>query len=247
MFQKIYNKFPKNIQKLVKKSHDIIFSPGAVAKNNRISKIISHIDTNSKILDVGCVRHDLGRNSNTPWLHEELHNCSNTIHGIDIVEDQVELMEQSGFDVDHADAQDFDLNKEFDTIFAGEIIEHLSNFKGFFKSMDLHLKEGGKIIISTPNVHYFPVFVKSITNNVSVNEEHTCWFDKTTLSQLVERNGYYIDKFDYVKFSPFKPIWHYRNIEYLISDLMCRLGFENIGGYRMVIVIRRQKDREGPH
>lgn len=45
----------------------------------------------------------------------------------------------------------FSLNKKFDIIIAGEIIEHLDNPQKFIKNCAKHLKKGGRLILTTPN------------------------------------------------------------------------------------------------
>lgn len=49
----------------------------------------------------------------------------------------------------------FDFNKTYDFIFAIEIIEHLENPFQFIRQMKKHLKPGGIIFLSTPNVNSF--------------------------------------------------------------------------------------------
>ncbi len=49
----------------------------------------------------------------------------------------------------------FDFKKTYDFIFAVEIIEHLENPFQFIKQMKIHLKPGGIIFLSTPNVNSF--------------------------------------------------------------------------------------------
>ena len=49
------------------------------------------------------------------------------------------------------DAEHFALDRQFDTIVAGDLIEHLGNVEGFLKSVMGCLAPGGKLVIQTPN------------------------------------------------------------------------------------------------
>ena len=55
--------------------------------------------------------------------------------------------------------QNFDLGRTFDTVFAGELIEHLGNVDGFLSSARRHLEPGGQLVLTTPNVFYVGNFV----------------------------------------------------------------------------------------
>lgn len=45
----------------------------------------------------------------------------------------------------------FSLNKKFDTIIAGEILEHVDNPPRLIRDCVKHLKKGGRLILTTPN------------------------------------------------------------------------------------------------
>jgi len=89
-----------------------------------------------------------------------------------------------------ADAQDFDLQRTFDTVFAGEIIEHLDNVHGFLTSVRRHLEPGGRFVLTTPNVFYVGGFVYRWGGHGQVHPEHTCWFCEDTLRRILEVNGF---------------------------------------------------------
>ncbi len=83
------------------------------------------------ILDVGCA----SRYGMSDWLHGLLVNEFPEVVGIDINDRTIDALWLEGFDVQLADAQNFDLNRKFDTVFAGEIIEHLDDVHGFLTSV----------------------------------------------------------------------------------------------------------------
>lgn len=121
--------------------------------------------------------------------------------GIDIDKEGVNYLKKRGYDARVEDAQNFDLGEKFDVIVAGDVVEHLTNFDGFLKSVKKHLKNNSKFskfIITTPNVFFFRRTIKIILEGKPpVNPEHTCWFDEETLTQLLRRYGFRIDRIFY--------------------------------------------------
>jgi SAM-dependent methyltransferase len=89
-----------------------------------------------------------------------------------------------------ADAQTLDLGRTFDVVWAGELIEHLSCAGGFLDAARRHLAPGGQLVLTTPNAFAVSNFVYRIGGKPRVNRGHTCWYDETTLSQLLRRHGF---------------------------------------------------------
>jgi SAM-dependent methyltransferase len=138
------------------------------------------------VLDVGCV----SRYGKPDWVHGLLMESFPDVVGIDIDADAVKLLRERGFEVELANAEDFELHRQFDTIFAGELIEHLDNVHGFLASSRRHLRPGGRLVLTTPNVFYVGAFVYRWGGHGNVHPEHTCWYCEDTLRQVIERNGY---------------------------------------------------------
>lgn len=138
------------------------------------------------VLDVGCA----SRYGKPDWLHGLMVESFREVCGIDINEETITALRAEGLDVQLADAQDFDLNRKFDTVFAGEIIEHLDNVHGFLASVRRHLKPGSWLVLTTPNVFYVGDFVYRWGGHGQVHPEHTCWFCEDTLRHVLQVNGY---------------------------------------------------------
>ena len=133
-------------------------------------------------------------------------------------------LKKKGFNVIYADAQDFNLNTKYDFIIAGEIIEHLVNFKGFFNSLKKHMHKNTRLIITTPNVWCAFNFLSILfRNRTPIHYEHTCWFCDKTFRQLVERFGFKVVNFHYLVTPP--------KVRFsLISRFLMRLGFNKLAG-----------------
>jgi SAM-dependent methyltransferase len=87
------------------------------------------------------------------------------------------------------------IEKRFDVIFAGNIIEHLSNFEGFWQNVSVLLKKEGVLLVVTPNPFYMEqYFYSALKGRILINPEHTCWIDPVAMGQLAGRFGFNMDK-----------------------------------------------------
>jgi 2-polyprenyl-3-methyl-5-hydroxy-6-metoxy-1,4-benzoquinol methylase len=153
---------------------------------------------NKRVLDVGCA----GGYGKRNWMHEAISKTASYTKGIDISESVVKDASSKGFNVQFGDAQNFSLNEKFDVVHAGELIEHLDNFHGFLQSSKKHLSPDGILLLTTPNAMRMNNFIYSMLGGLEVNAEHTCWFCEVTITQLLERNGYKVERVDYIKHQP---------------------------------------------
>jgi hypothetical protein len=83
-------------------------------------------------------------------------------------------------------------------VFAGELIEHLSCAGGFLDAAHRHLEPDGRLVLTTPNAFAISNFVYRIGGRPRLNKGHTCWYDETTLSQLLRRHGYEVAEVSYL-------------------------------------------------
>ena len=161
-------------------------------------EVITPLVKNGKVLDLGVVdsrrlRHDTVERLETKanLLFRQICAMNSGTLGVDIDGDGIEILRrEGGYHVLTADVMTMNLEERFDTIIAGEIIEHLNNPGQFLQNMKQHLAADGTLFISTPNPFYIKQFWKIWHyNRPQVHEEHTCWFDPLTLSYLCRRSG----------------------------------------------------------
>ena len=120
--------------------------------------------------------------------------------GVDIDAEGIEILNKHGFNTRHENVVTMDLGQTFDTIVAGELIEHLPNPGTFLENMSRHLKPDGTLVITTPNPFYSKQAWKIWRHSQpSVHEEHTCWFDPITLNTLCQLSGLKVDKIYWVQ------------------------------------------------
>jgi 2-polyprenyl-3-methyl-5-hydroxy-6-metoxy-1,4-benzoquinol methylase len=160
------------------------------------------------VMDIGCVDARTGREDSKTrierkpdLLFQRIAKAHPDTLGVDIDEEGVEALRELGYNAVCADGHTMDLGRKFDTIIAGEIIEHLENPGQFLRNMRRHLKEDGVLFLSTPNPFSSHRIWKIWRYGIpSVHEDHTCWFDPITLNQLLERSG--LETFDSFWFQP---------------------------------------------
>ena len=153
------------------------------------------IERGAKVLDVGFVGQAV-QDSDAEWPHGLLAERTDALYGVDLDFDV------SRFPGEHylkASAGDFMFPVLFDCIFAGDVIEHLSNPGLFLNACKRALKPGGVLVITTPNAFsFFPLIEKLTHDEPNVNPDHTCYFNKRTLAVLLQKNGFQNPEYSYL-------------------------------------------------
>jgi len=150
---------------------------------------------NDVVLDVGFWGQ--GVTSNDPnWPHKLINNRSKEVYGLDLDFNEKIFDEKRYF---KASAENFDSPIKFDVIFAGDLIEHLSNPGLFLDSCTRNLKPNGRLILTTPNCFSLFSITEKITKfEPTVNKDHTCYFNLKTLAQLLGKNGFEVESHSYI-------------------------------------------------
>jgi 2-polyprenyl-3-methyl-5-hydroxy-6-metoxy-1,4-benzoquinol methylase len=104
---------------------------------------------------------------------DELFNLKNTEHKYDSR-------------IIYGDMETVSLMKMFDVIIAGDVIEHVSNQGLFLDNIYRHLRDDGKLVITTPNAKWPTVMCRP-------NPTHTLWHDFYTLSAILERHNFRVE------------------------------------------------------
>jgi 2-polyprenyl-3-methyl-5-hydroxy-6-metoxy-1,4-benzoquinol methylase len=174
---------------------------------------LKHFFVGKNVLDLGCA---VGYRK-PDWMHKSIKEVAKSIYGIDLDAKSVAEIQKMGYDVGNYNAQDFELNRKFDLIHAGELIEHLDNFRGFLSCAKNHLAPGGLLLITTPNALRINNAIYSVLGGLRVNAEHTCWFCETTLSALLDRMGFEVVETGYVRHSTYNA---FRKVMLKLRSLM---------------------------
>jgi len=95
------------------------------------------------------------------------------------------------------DVPDFPFQSaSFDTILAGEIIEHLEQPMQFLREARRLLQQGGRIVISAPNPFYPPIILLNwfMIRRFFYAREHLFGFEPRYMVRLLERTGFVVEK-----------------------------------------------------
>ena len=169
-------------------------------RDARIIKYLSSFAKSShlRILDVGFVEHSVSRTTSPEWFHRKLRETSSfEVYGVDLLSKAVqEIQSKYGYpncycaDATNADSDPID-GGQFDVIHAGDIIEHLSDMKGFFGFLRNNLRKGGGVVLTTPNPHsIFRILRLARFGGAVANFQHVAWITPTNMNELCRRYGF---------------------------------------------------------
>jgi len=159
--------------------------------NSRIQDFLSQLVQSKTVLDVGCVDHSASVEREDHWLHKHLARSARSILGLDILESDAAELRRRGYEVVCGDAITVFLNRTFDVVVAGEIIEHIDNPAAFVSNMARHLNKQGRLVMTTPHSFFFLHILESIFSSPvrRWNSQHVAWYCPFTLENLLRRNG----------------------------------------------------------
>ncbi|MFA4818121.1 MAG: methyltransferase domain-containing protein [Parcubacteria group bacterium] len=181
--------------------------------------ITNFIKNDDVVLDVGFWGQGIKSYQNN-WPHKLIREQAKEVYGLDLD------FNQTKFSGDHylkASAEHFDFPVKFDAIFAGDLIEHLSNPGLFLASCRRNLKDDGRLIITTPNCFNFFNIAEKITKaEPTVNSDHVCYFNTKTISKLLGKNNFTVGEISFL-YDPgvdFKESWKkkFLNFWYFIAS-----------------------------
>jgi 2-polyprenyl-3-methyl-5-hydroxy-6-metoxy-1,4-benzoquinol methylase len=163
----------------------------------------SLVDKNQKVLDLGC-----GTGSFIKLLNQK----NKEVEGLEISQKAAQIGQKKGLKIKIADLhQTFPYSKNtFDTITAGEIIEHIYDTDFFLEEIKRILKPNGFLILSTPNIatlgrRLMLLFGINPLIDTSLDQSsgHIRYFTKKSLADLLQKHNFQIQNFtsDSINFS----------------------------------------------
>ncbi len=112
----------------------------------------------------------------------------------------VAKLRRKGYEVLAVNAEEMSFDEEFDVVVAGEVIEHMSNPGEFLEAAHKALRPQGRLILSTVNVWCFLYYAFEVANTYRANFVHVCWYDRWTLTNLLNNHRFVIKKLWYYGF-----------------------------------------------
>lgn len=146
-----------------------------------------------RVLDVGCVAHDVVRMDSPQWLHGRLVSVAERCVGVDVLSDGVAAMRERGFEVVVHDLRNglgpLADKAPFDVIVAGEVIEHVEAIDMLFRAAREALAPDGELLVTTPNP-YAPHRVRAAQLGIVwENADHILYAFPSGIAELAERHG----------------------------------------------------------
>lgn len=92
---------------------------------------------------------------------------------------------------------EIDLDREWDYIIFGDVIEHLENPGLALDNLKELMNRKTRLILTTPNVFSYPNLKTYITGKENVHPDHTFWPSYKTMKRLFKIKGLKIDYFTY--------------------------------------------------
>lgn len=175
--------------------------------NNSLTQIVSCINENSIVLDVGCSYGYLGE-----WL---VRNKKCKMYGIEIDEKELKEVQKNGFyegvykiNLDNVilsdvEVQNFlNLDVCFDYIICADVIEHLKSPHEIFSKLGEKLKVNGKFIVSIPNIANIDILMCLINGKFNysnygiLDNTHIKFFTKHSFAEWIYNcNDKYLNDF----------------------------------------------------
>lgn len=175
---------------------------------DNVFEILGPLVDGKRVLDVGCIGHNFQhRKKIGTFYQDELSSRAAFCQGLDILEHSVNEARAAGYNVVLGNAETYSEPDFYDCIFAGELIEHLSNPGQFLDHARVNLVDDGVLVLTTPNTFSWSRLIRvlgRLTNEPPQNPEHTCYFTPLTLGELCTRHGFkiaalYYSDYDYGK------------------------------------------------
>jgi 2-polyprenyl-3-methyl-5-hydroxy-6-metoxy-1,4-benzoquinol methylase len=143
------------------------------------------------VLDIGALEHGWDNISKKEGLFFRIHEVAKKVTGLDIIKKDVDKMVSNGYDFVCMDAtSEKYLGKKFDIVNVGDVIEHVDNPVALLKFCKRHLKENGKILITTPNPYSISTLLNLFKSNEQiVNFQHISWITPSMALEMGRRAG----------------------------------------------------------
>lgn len=149
--------------------------------------------TGRRVLDIGCVAHDVERMRSPQWLHGRVATAASSCLGVDVLPGGVARMVEAGYeavthDLTHGPGSLADAER-FDVIVAGEIIEHVPSLDMLFTAARDLLRPDGELIITTPNPWAPHRVAAGQRGDCWENADHIMLAFPSGIAELAERHG----------------------------------------------------------
>lgn len=164
--------------------------------------------------------------------------------GLELTDYLVDICREQGLDVEKKELGMI-ADREFKVITMFDVLEHLSEPKTFFATLNTKLQEGGYVLMYTPNVNSFAFHFQKGKQNLLLPYEHLCFYDKESLTFLARKTGfeivsieyYGLDIVDYLAMKEYEDnIQYNQNLKEIIPYLQALIDKCNISNHMRIVM-----------
>ena len=143
------------------------------------------------VLDIGVVEHCREFIDSPDWKHRIIKTLARRAVGCDILKDEVTYLRTLGLDIRLVDAtSSADLGEKFETVYIGDVIEHVNDASALLRFAGRHAQTDGEIVVTTPCPFWWKTFASCIKRRPFVgNVDHVCWVTPFNAMELAHRAG----------------------------------------------------------
>ena len=152
-------------------------------ENRRLRRIADRVE-GSSVLDLGYAQHP-----NT-YYKSNVHRV-----GLDLAKPKFESGYQEELIGNACELASVLGDRQFDTIVAAELIEHVEQPYDFLRGLKHHIAPGGLLLLTTPNPLGWPVVIAEYLRNKQFfyTEDHLYYFAPRWVERMLERSGFSIE------------------------------------------------------
>ena len=165
-------------------------------KNFAWNKVIAYVPNNAKVLDVGCSSGKLGAAIKTE-RNTYVEGIDLNASDVKIASDQLDRASVLNIEQDNLDSLG-----EYEAVVCADVLEHLVDPTAALKKLIPHLKQGGRVIFSIPNMAHISVRLHLLAGHFTytktgvLDETHLHFYDETAVRKLFHNAGFTILEFD---------------------------------------------------
>lgn len=164
---------------------------------NKAELIRATVHKTDVVLDIGFLGQGIQSDSDH-WPHAIMSTIAGEVFGLDLEIDRKAFPDTTRYHEESAENFLFP-GQKFDVLFAGDVIEHLTNPGLFLSTCRRHMAPESRLVITTPNCfNLFNLTEKLSKDEPTVNSDHTTYFNHKTLRTLLRKCGFEIQEISYV-------------------------------------------------
>ena len=157
----------------------------------RLSYILKHSDgiakSNLRLLDVGC---------GPGYFLSHLQEQGIQYKGLELAKFLVKICKQRGLNVEDSLLED-EPAEAYNVITLFDVLEHLKNPIGLFKTLNDKLSVGGYVLAYTPNIHSLAYHLMEEQQTTLAPYQHLGFYNAKSLELLAKKTGFVIHRIDY--------------------------------------------------